>query len=65
MRDLLRLIGGDLAGVISGVALLGQGDDQFVAVVLLLQSHSVALVDDLVGDGDDVLALLPQEDKPL
>ena len=63
--QLRRDVGRDLAGVVAGVALLGQRDDERVPVVGRLQAEPVALADDLGADGDDLLALLPQEDKAL
>ena len=42
--DLGGLVGGDLADVVAGVVLVGQGDDQGVAVRLLGQLKRLAFV---------------------
>ena len=65
VAELGGLVGGDLAGVVAGVGLLCEGDDQVVAVLLGLDPDPAALVDDLVGHGDDFLSTLPQKNKAL
>ena len=59
-------VGRDLAEVLAGVRGLRQGDHQRVAVLGLLElDPGVVLVDDLLPDGHDRVALLPQENEPL
>ena len=66
--DLVSEIGwfvsGDLAEVLALVLLLGEGDDEGVAVAVLLGHQldpGLLLVDQLVAHAQDVLAALPDD----
>ena len=59
------LEGGDLARVVSSVGLLGQGDGEDVAVVLLLQLVPRILLDYLVSHCYDGFVTHPQENEAL
>ena len=67
MFELDGFEGGDFAGPLGGVVLLGEGDDQLVAVVDVLQLEPVpeGRNHDLLVDRDDVVALFPHDDEAL
>ena len=65
MVEVGRLEGGDLAGVVAGVALLRPRDAQGVTVGLLHEREALVLLDHLLAHGDDGLVSHPQQDKAL
>lgn len=65
MLKLGRFVGGDLAGVIASITLLGEGDDQVIAIFSRFHSDSARFVDNLLGHGHDLVATFPQEHESL
>lgn len=66
MPELSNAVGRDLTAVFSSICRFSQGNDKCIALRRFFQFDSrIAFVNQLLSNGDDIFAFLPQKDKSI